>query len=112
MKKRTNKSDFFRYKLTEIDLDRMAFRGIISEDQRDLLILTSKLRVPNTPAQQRFQMGLNGRGSIMLNSIVQNGGEDAGTPYHFVAEITHKLKWTTFKRFMRYNKIPINSYEK
>ena len=111
IKKKRMIYDRQKYKLTEMELTRMMFRGIISAEQRDLLIKTSKLRPPNTPAQQRFQAGLNGSGTIMLNSINLDGGETLANPYHFLGEITHKVTALAFKRFMRVYKIPAHPFK-
>jgi hypothetical protein len=104
------KFDTKKYKLTEAELDRMTLRGLLSFKQRDLLVETSKLRLPNTPAQQRFQMALHWRGTVMLNSINTNGGDKFNEPYHFVAEITHTLTPRFFKKFMEFNGIPVHPF--
>lgn len=100
------KKDKYRYKLTEMELDRMAYRGVISFEQRDLLIKTSKLRKPFFHAGSCFQIDMNGAKSIKLNSINSYGGEDFREPFHFLAEITHVTTPSAFTRFMRRNQIP------
>ena len=110
MKKKKFKRDKFQYKLTESELDRMAFRGVITPDQRDLLIKASKMREPNYYNHSRFQIGMNKRGTIMLNSIIKNGGEIFGEPYHFLAEIKHTTTPSVFHRFMRANRIPSHPF--
>lgn len=111
-KKLRFKKDNLRYKLTEKELDRMMFRGVISPQHHAILILTSRLRAAGTPAQQRFQMGMNGCGTILLNSINENGGETFGKPYHFLAEITHTTTPSVFKRFLRRYRIHSHPFKK
>jgi len=102
--------DNCRYKLTESELDRMTFRGIITAEQHDMLIIASKMREPNRYATSQFRVGLNQRGTIMLNSINFYGGENFNEPYHFLAEITHKTTQSVFKRFMKGNCIPAHPF--
>lgn len=106
------KKDKFRYKLTETELDRMAYRGVISFKERDLLVNASKIRKPFYYANNCFQISMNGRGTIALNSIDFYGGEDFGEPFHFLAEITHDTTQSVFTRFMRENQIPRHPHNK
>lgn len=113
MKKKNKKISAcsFRYKLTELELDRMAFRGVISFEDRDLLIKTSRLREPGYYASRRYQMAMNGRGTIMLNSVNFNGGETFGEPHHFLAELTHTTTPGVFNRFIHANNIPVHPFK-
>jgi hypothetical protein len=100
-----------RYKLTEQELDRMTYRGIITPSQRDILINVSKEREPGYYSNSRYQLGLTPNGSVMLNSVIYNGGESFGEPYHFVAEITHDLTPIRFKNFMKVTRIPVHPFK-
>jgi len=109
-KKRQVIPDDRKYKLTESELDRMMFRGVISTQQRDLLVQTSKMRMPNYYATNQFRAGLNQRGTIMINSINFYGGENFNEPYHFLAEITHQASKSVFNKFMQENNIPMHPF--
>jgi hypothetical protein len=104
--------DLRKFKLTGAELDRMVFHGLITSAQRNLLEFTSKLREPNKPAAQRFQVSLGYRGDVILNSINRDGGEKFNEPYHFLAEITHELTPRRFKNFMVNNLIPEHPFTK
>lgn len=110
IKKKQFVPDNCLYKLTESELDRITFRGIISQEQHDLLIKTSKMRPPNCYATSQFRVGLNRRGTIMINSINFYGGENFNEPYHFLAEITNKTTRSVFTRFMKDNGIPVHPF--
>ena len=109
---RKRKIKKFRYKLIESELDRMVYRGVISMEQRDLLIRTSKLRKPNCYAKNQFQIVMNQCGTIKINSINRYGGEDFGRPFHFLAEIVHNTTPSVFTRFMHERNIPKHPFNK